>query len=83
MCRNYYMDCNCTVKASCSHRGTEATLWETAKERKVYCTVCGNIRIVRKRVVCTYKRPVCNRVCNRVCVYNKPVVRDNVYVVFL
>lgn len=80
---NYYVECNCTVKA-CSHRGTEVTLWETAKERKVYCTMCGNTRLVRKykkRVVCPYANIHPKRV---VCPFaNKPVVNNDVYIVFL
>jgi hypothetical protein len=70
---NYYLDCTCTVKA-CSHRGTEVTLWETVTERKVYCTVCKNTRIVRKRIVCSKPKV---KVCNRY------LVNNDVYVVFL
>lgn len=87
---NYYLDCKtvCTVRP-CSHRGTEVTLWEDHKERKVYCTTCGNNRIVRKytrRAICPFAN-VCSRsfTCPmaRTPMVRPTVINNDVYVVFL
>ena len=85
---NYYLDCKttCTYKP-CSHRGTEVTLWETDKERCVYCTKCGNKRNVRKytkRVVCPYAN-VCPKrfVCPFAKAVKPAIVANDVYIVFL
>lgn len=79
MCK-YYLECtcNCTLK-KCNHRGSEVTLWEDYKEKKVYCTKCGNTRKVRKynytpRVVCPYAG-----LCQKT--YVAPVVNNDIYIV--